>query len=413
MPWQPLLDGALAERARESVEAIVGDLAASDCSLAGGASLGGGMAGKAILHGYHARTEGRDSANAECCLQEAIATMTATPAPASLYGGLAGVGWALAHLQSGLPGLDGEDDLTEIDAVLREHLDQLPWAEEYDLINGLVGFGVYALERLPQPAAVGCLERVIDRLGETAERLPEGTRWWTNPDWLPAESSAKYPRGYYNLGLAHGVPGVIALLGCACATAVALEKARPLLDGAVRWLLAQDQPAGFPYWVLPDGAEETAARLAWCYGDPGVATALLVAARFAREQAWERRAVAIARRAAARPPEHSGVVDAGLCHGAAGLGHLFNRLFQATGEPELGAAARFWFTRTLEMRRPGRGIGGYEAWLGGDDGELTWVADTGLLTGAAGIALALLGATTAIEPAWDRMLLVAVPPTAV
>jgi hypothetical protein len=38
------------------------------------------------------------------------------------------------------------------------------------------------------------------------------------------------------------------------------------------------------------------------------------------------------------------------------------------------------------------------------------VADPGLLTGAAGIALALLAATSLIEPAWDRVLLVAVPP---
>jgi hypothetical protein len=105
------------------------------------------------------------------------------------------------------------------------------------------------------------------------------------------------------------------------------------------------------------------------------------------------------------------VVDAGLCHGAAGLGHLFNRLFQATGDPGLGAAARSWFERTLQMRRPGRGVGGYEAWQAGDGGEMTWVADAGLLTGATGIALALLGATTATEPVWDRMLLVANPPS--
>jgi hypothetical protein len=43
---------------------------------------------------------------------------------------------------------------------------------------------------------------------------------------------------------------------------------------------------------------------------------------------------------------------------------------------------------------------------------VTWIADPGLLTGASGIALALLAATTDMEPAWDRMLLVAAPPRA-
>jgi hypothetical protein len=42
----------------------------------------------------------------------------------------------------------------------------------------------------------------------------------------------------------------------------------------------------------------------------------------------------------------------------------------------------------------------------GEDGPY----EAGLLTGTAGIALALLAATTAVEPAWDRMLLVAIPP---
>ena len=64
------------------------------------------------------------------------------------------------------------------------------------------------------------------------------------------------------------------------------------------------------------------------------------------------------------------------------------------------------------LRQPGRGVGGYEAWLPEDDGAQAWAADPGLLTGSAGIALALLAATTGVEPAWDRMLLVAIPPHA-
>src|SRR5258707_545491 len=48
----------------------------------------------------------------------------------------------------------------------------------------------------------------------------------------------------------------------------------------------------------------------------------------AAEPAWEVDAVRIALRAADRPGEKSGVVDSGLCHGAAGLGHLFNRTYQ-------------------------------------------------------------------------------------
>jgi hypothetical protein len=344
-----------------------------------------------------------------------IQAVADVPRPASLYSGLTGVAWAAAHLRDRLRDLDTEAVNEEIDETLLEHLSQSPWPATYDLIDGLVGFGVYALERMSPGAdaarltAAACLERVIDRLAETAERRSDGITWVSRAEWVPPERREQYPPCHYNLGLAHGVPGVIALLGQACAAGVAVARARPLLDGAVRWLLSQQGPAGFSSLTEPEPSA-TPARLAWCYGDPGVAAALLLAARCVDEPSWEEAARAIARRAAERQPEQAGVVDTGLCHGAAGLGHLFNRLFQATGEAWLGEAAQFWFRRTLEMRQSERGVAGFAAWRLAPDGTPGWAADPGLLTGAAGIALALLAATTPIEPAWDRVLLVSIAP---
>jgi lantibiotic modifying enzyme len=413
MAWQPLLEGELKDRAKESVVTVLEALATRQVDPAGAASLAGGAAGLAVLYGYLAQTEGGQDhvASAVQCLQRATAAAADNPGSASLYSGLAGVGWAMAHLQGRLPELDGHDELDEIDQALLEHLQQSPWPDTYDLIDGLVGFGVYALERGLRGEASACLERVIERLAETAEQRADGTTWVSCQEWLPTQYRERYPHRYYNLGLAHGVPGVVALLALACAADVAVAKARPLLDGTVRWLLAQQTSAGFPSGVAIEHPHEPA-RLAWCYGDPGVAAALLWAARLVDEPAWEQEALAIAIRSAQRPAKQSGVVDAGLCHGAAGLGHLFNRMFQATHEAGLAEAARFWFERTLRMRRPGKGIGGYEAWGPGVNDEMTWVADPSLLTGAAGIALALVAATTSMEPDWDRMLLVAVPTVA-
>jgi hypothetical protein len=87
-------------------------------------------------------------------------------------------------------------------------------------------------------------------------------------------------------------------------------------------------------------------------------------------------------------------------------------MFQATGELRLGQAAWIWFERTLAMQRPGKGIGGFETRGSDGAGSPAWSDDPGLLTGATGIALALLAATSPIEPAWDRMLLVSIPPQA-
>lgn len=413
--WHPLLDGDLRRQALEVIADVADSLREWSQASVGAAerSLADGALGLAILFNYLSQTgsDPSDAARAATLLDRAVRRAADNEVSPGLYVGLAGVGWVAAHLH--LPGSEGITD--EIDKTLAEHVSDSPWTQEYDLIDGLVGIGVYALERLTQEADAArharvMLEQAIARLDETAERRSDGITWWTDPDWLPDETRATYPRGYYNIGLAHGVPGVVVLLGRACTAGVAEDRARPLLDGAVRWLLAQRLPGGFPTWIAPD-VPPVPARLAWCYGDPGVAVALLWAARCVGEPSWEREALAIARRAAERPAEKAGVVDAGLCHGAAGLGHLFNRLFQETGEADFAPAARFWFERTLALRQPDRGVAGYAAWMPEFDGiQAGWVDDPGLLTGAAGIALALLAAAAPVEPEWDRVLLASVPP---
>jgi hypothetical protein len=310
MSWQAILEGGLKDRARKSADTILEALSALERDHDWSPSLAGGTAGLAILHGYLAQTGGREdhAVAAVRCLQRAIAAAADHPESASLYGGLTGVGWALAHLQGRVPGFDGEDELAEIDQLLLDHLAQTPWPDTYDLIDGLVGFGVYALERGEAPpaacapvrprtgrqaargtraGAVACLGRVIDRLAEMAEQLSDGITWASREEWLPLEYRNRYPARYYNLGLAHGVPGVVALLGHACAAGVGSAKARPLLDGTVRWLLAQQTPQGFRSGIGVDNLNRPA-RLAWCYGDPGVAAALLWASRCVGEPAGPR-----------------------------------------------------------------------------------------------------------------------------
>ena len=197
---------------------------------------------------------------------------------------------------------------------------------------------------------------------------------------MRADILASFPNGAWNLGAAHGAPGVIALL--ARAHAAGVPTARPLLDRAVAWLLAQRLPAdagsAFPSFVAPDVVPGRS-PVAWCYGDPGAAGALFAVPEL------EVQARAIAELAAARPIADSDVVEVSICHGSAGLAHIFNRLHQSTGSEVLRASAQAWLGPVLDDWRPG--------------------AEPGLLTGAAGIGLVLLAAATDVEPRWDRLFL--------
>jgi len=430
-PWRPLLAGDLAARAWEAIRAIAEALAAAPVltdrqpawlRAERRASLAGGKAGFALFHAYLAKAGGPEAeaqaALAEDCLQEAIEALASSPMSPGLYSGFTGVAWAAEHLNRLLAteeteeaGAGEDEDISEeIDDALLAVLGRSPWSEQYDLISGLVGFGVYALERCPRPSAVRCLEAVLDRLEETAERLGQGVTWFTPPELIPPHQRELMPSGYYNLGVAHGVPGVIALLAAACRLGVREARARSLLEGAVQWLLSQRGPGDggpscYAAFVAP-GVESHSARLAWCYGDPGIVATLLVAARAAGRKDWEDEALAIGTRSAQALPEVSGVRDPGLCHGALGLAHLYNRIYQAGGDEVFAEAARRWYRLGLDMRQPEQGVGGFLAWETQADGQMGWVDDPGFLTGAAGIGLSLLAAVTEVEPGWDRILLV-------
>src|SRR6185503_9355574 len=135
-----------------------------------------------------------------------------------------------------------------------------------------------ALERWPGGLAAGCLHRVCERLEEMAVPQEAGVTWPT-PEWslLPKDRES-FPQGMVNLGVAHGVPGVLPVLARAVARGAAPESARALLHGAVAWLLSRklpaDQESVFPSAWGP-GTEPASTRAAWCYGDPGIAAALL------------------------------------------------------------------------------------------------------------------------------------------
>ena len=85
-------------------------------------------------------------------------------------------------------------------------------------------------------------------------------------------------------------------------------------------------------------------------------------------------------------------------------------MYQTTGEERLAQAARYWFERTLDFQVPGEAVAGFRAWEVDPAGQPAWRPDGGFLEGAAGVGLALLGATSDVEPAWDRVLLASLPP---
>lgn len=303
-----------------------------------------------------------------------------------LFGGLAQVGWTVAHLAEG----EDADEVTgAIDERFARELEtREAWTGDYDLVSGLAGFGVYALERGDAGRALAV--RVLEQLERLARPRGAGITWFTRPELLFASQRADAPEGCWNLGVAHGAAGVIGLLARYVAAGVEPVRARACLEGTMAFLLAAepaDRDGRYPPWYVEGHGSQPppSTRLAWCYNDLGTALALLSAARACDRGDWLGEALELARRCARRSVEAAEVIESGLCHGRAGAAHQFHRLYQATHEQVFADATRRWLDRLLAKR--------------GTD-------DTSLLRGSCGMALVLAALVSDREPSWDRLILV-------
>ena len=410
--WRPLLEGQDAERTWAVIHDIAEGLRgqAENIEAEADPGVGGGTAGLALFYAYLGAATGNEqwTALADRLMEHSIDALADRPLPSELYDGFPGIAWTIGHLEGMLFEESEEDEDDPIGESLIQLLDRpKPFARgDFDLIGGLAGYGVYAFDALPRPAARRSLELLVQRLIEIGEPVDGGFSWFSPPEALPDWQLEEAPNGKFNLGVSHGVAAVISVLGLCNAAGVMNDEQRAILDRTVAWLLAQKQEGTswcFANAVI-EGVPVERDRLAWCYGDPGIAGALFTAARHCGKPGWEAAALDVARTAAARPMADSRVIDAGLCHGSAGLAHLFNRMHQASGDPALERAARAWFRHTVDMQKHGTGIAGYIFWESPD-----WKPLPGFLAGLAGVGLGLLGGVTSLEPAWDRFLAVSVP----
>ena len=409
--WQAVLSGADAERAERIVVAIATALSADDPPPVTGdaAALTDGLPGWALffasLHrAYPDRGHGETAGR---LLDAAVDESAAIAGSQQLFGGITGLAWVIQHLGS-IAKPEYTAALDAIDAAMLAGLEGPSGPAEFDLMSGLVGLGVFALERAPSHVARGSLERLVVWLDASAERTAHGISWRSMPPAPQALAGAEFPAGCHYAGVAHGTAGVVGLLAGLVRQGIAPDTTRRLLDGAVEWVLAEELPGNlalFPYQI-DAGMRRPPSRTAWCTGGPGISVMLWRAGLAAGERAWQTRGMALARAAARRPLAEMGVKDACLCHGAAGLGQLYARWFNATDEEFFRDEAARWFRRAMDYRRPGEGVAGYLATNGARSREED---APGLLFGAAGVGLALLSATTTIEPAWDRLFLMSDP----
>ena len=389
-PWRPIKDTGFVARAAEALQAVLRDL---ELIHINDGSLCFGHAGLSLLYAEASAflaSPPLSEKSAES-IEFAYNILEELPLP-SLFHGFVGVGFVLQCLKAHFE--VPEDNLRELDLLLLERLEV--WEGDYELLVGLLGVGVYALERASSPEAEQLLARVLALVEQASTQTNAGTSWFTRPE----HAGPEYPEGNYNLGMAHGLPGVISFLSKLIPHPTHTGTAKRLLQGAVSELLSTETAQGFPSVHSPDRSHQKIPPPTWAYGGAGIAISLWLAAEATQNESWRRDALRIAYRAAQAHPDLT--PSAGLCQGKAGAGHIFLRLYQYTGDPLFLGAAQKWLTAVLNSRTPGTGVGGFHSLVSHRLNELD---EVGFLMGSVGIALVLLAAISEAPPGWDRLLL--------
>ncbi|MFI7453119.1 lanthionine synthetase C family protein [Nonomuraea sp. NPDC049714] len=408
-----------------------------------GAALYAGAAGSALAFAHAARAcpDSSDHWWAQAHQWLKLAASSTRERPLRRPGlslGTTGIALAVA-------GCDEDDryarTLRGLDTRLAEQLDRFgPSAgralivHDYDVISGLAGILGYACRRPADHVVQRITARGVERLvARCATDGPDGgalitsrwTPWRIAPENYGREGERElYPHGYVDLGLAHGVPGPLAALSRAWLA----DHRAPGLREAIRALTDQLVAASWQgehgrTWsrVMPfDASGEVAPHLgqaadpAYCYGAPGITSALLDAAEALGDESV--RAVAIEGFEAAllqmeARPRRTGP---GLCHGLAGVLLICGKFATRAGSAAARAALERLVDRLLGGCDPSHPliVRDYKPQMAGEPGSVlaaspdgAWIDHPGLLDGAAGVALALLSVAERVPPRWAHALL--------
>ena len=270
----------------------------------------------------------------------------------------------------------------------------------YDYMHGSLGAALYFLKKELTPTILEHIITLIDQLSTGDDNGKK--KWHYHYKEGQLENST-------NLGLSHGIPSILVFLLKGYQLDINPEKAKILIDEIVHYLLDHRQDpithkTYYPYAVSESDVEaEKNTRLAWCYGDLGVCCALWQVAQVFHDIQLQDNVLEIMAYTATRKNlKENEVCDAGLCHGTAGIAHIFNRFYQDTHHQVFQEAALFWYEQTLELAAFSDGLAGYKTCAGHTH---KYENCTGLLEGIAGIGLALIASVADFEPSWDECLL--------
>ncbi len=275
----------------------------------------------------------------------------------------------------------------------------------YDLIQGLVGIGIYCLNNLSLAPFSDITQEIIKYLIQLTQPLEVENRkvpgWYQPVYYLHEGFQKQFPQCNFNLGLAHGMPGILAFLAKALLKGIEVESQKATLEKLVIWLQERrkeykdsffwNKCTSFEEEIAPIKVKQNtfSSRDAWCYGTPGVARSLFIAGKALKNEKLKHYALESFCSIFRRSRQEWNLPGPTFCHGISGLSMMTYQMAKDSQSPFLIEKVDTLKNDLLQYYQAEYPFGfkNYEPCQMGGYAKLDQVS---LLEGSAGILLTLL-----------------------
>lgn len=316
--------------------------------------------------------------------------------PNTSFCGIAGVLWANDYLTRRKIVSDFSIDLKDVDYYYSQQLDKVT---DYDLFTGLLGYGQYFLMRNSTTKQNEQLKKIVDNLLKLSINSAYGKTWMYS-----------HPRDLINcinLGLAHGIPSILSFfLKCEVSIedneSTLLMSIKEIINFLHKAKITENSTSSYPNYLdlncrYPENRES---RLAWCYGDLGIAYVLLQAGKMLRDNNIYLLAKEIITKSIYKKRDLSGVVDSSFCHGTSGVLFLYHCFYEHFNIDECKFACSYWLNEIINEENYAINN---EPFFFYDGTKM--VEQLGILEGYSGVILTLLAIYGDIDNEWKSMFL--------
>nr|WP_243425103.1 lanthionine synthetase C family protein [Clostridium sardiniense] len=339
----------------------------------------------------------------------------------SLYSGITGFNYAISlinedtgnysKLLKTLDDLFIENFTPALNKIIDNKLDdnfEAKFDSEIDLISGLMGITRYILLRKDNNDDMkNLLYKISNYLVKLCEdKNLNGKRvkgWIMKRVDIDENNKIIFTDKYeYNLGIAHGLPAILAILSLLIKNNIEVDGQREVIKNIQDWLLKINTIVKddiWPCYVTQNNNNYELGeykRIAWCYGNPGIGIPVLLSSDVSNTNEINKLANNILENIYNIPREKWIISSPMICHGYAGILQVIfrsrNKYLICNHSDEL--IDKLLYNINLNKK------------FCFDNNDINRSYDIpGFLTGSTGIALVLLSSISYNSPKWDEVLL--------